>query len=100
MFWDVGYLRIPRAQETSTLPDPTVDFETKCWERDWRLVTNRSYISRMISRFNNAVDVRAVGRALGKTAAQDVIDAECIGAWLCARMDAAPSMRAVASVRN
>jgi len=68
-----------------TLTHPTVDFETKCWEKDWRLIADPSYISRMISRcnfpfhkrrviVNNVEDIRLVAQALDKLVGLNIID--------------------------
>lgn len=68
-----------------TLPYPTVDFETKCWEKDWRLIADRTYLSRMISRcnfpfrkrrviVNNVEDIHSVTQALQNLVARHIID--------------------------
>jgi hypothetical protein len=78
------------------LPYPSVDFETKCWENDWRLVVDPSYISRMIGRcnypfrtrrviVNNVEDIRLVAGALDRLVSRDIIDEYCIAAELADR---------------
>ena len=67
---------------------PSVDFETKCWEQDWRLICEPNYLARMIERcnyafkkrrviVNNVSDVDLVARALGRLVSLGVIDEFC-----------------------
>jgi hypothetical protein len=67
---------------------PSVDFETKCWEQDWRLICEPNYLSRMIERcnyafqkrrviINNVGDLDLVAKALGRLVSLGVIDEFC-----------------------
>jgi hypothetical protein len=67
------------------LAAPSVDFETKCWEKDWRLISDSSYIGRMIARcnyafrkrrviINNVADVSVVAKAMDRLVEARVID--------------------------
>lgn len=64
---------------------PAVDFETKCWEEDWRLIADPTYLSRMISRcnfpfrkrrviVNNVEDMHSVTLALENLVTRHIID--------------------------
>lgn len=68
---------------------PTADFETKCWEKDWRLIADPFYLGRMIARcnyqfrtrtvvVNNAKDIDVVATALDRLVARNIIDQFCI----------------------
>jgi hypothetical protein len=80
---------------SSVVGIPTVDFETKCWDKDWQLIADPSYLGRMIARcnyqfrtrrviINNVEDIGLVAAALDQLVARDIIDEFCIAEHLAA----------------
>lgn len=66
------------------MPEPTVTFETKCWEKDWRLILGTDYLEVMISRnchgfnkkvlyINNMADYRVASYYANKLVARGIL---------------------------